>query len=155
MTRYLAPMTRAILALLLLGLFHLPRSEPATAQLLPEPHAWLAAASLGPDEPLPGSYGVEQTWTSRDKLYHFALSGAGAAAVYSGARWMGIGRRTAIWLSVGLVGAAGVVREVSDRRRPDKYFSEKDLLWNAAGIALGIAIPDRLLFPRPREAGSQ
>lgn len=148
-------MTRALLALLLLGLSDLPRPEPALAQLLPEPRARLAAASLGPDEPLPGSYGVEQTWTSRDKLYHFALSGAGAAAVYSGARWIGVGRRTTIWLSVGLVGAAGVVREVSDRRRPDKYFSEKDLLWNAAGIALGIAIPDRLLFPRQSEPDPQ
>lgn len=141
-------MTRTLLVLLLLGLSDLPRPKSATAQLQPHPRAQLAAAADDPGEPLPGSYGVEQTWTSRDKLYHFTLSGAGAAAVYSGARWVGVGRPGAIGLAVGLVGAAGVMREITDRRRPDKYFSEKDLLWNAAGIALGIAIPDRLLFPR-------
>jgi uncharacterized protein YfiM (DUF2279 family) len=98
----------------------------------------------------PGAYGVEQTWTSRDTLYHFGIAAVGAAASYSLARALGAKRWPAVAISVGFTGGLGVLREVQDSRREDKYFSEKDLLWDAAGITVGIVIPDRLFF-RKRE----
>lgn len=103
--------------------------------------------AAGPEDELPDPYGVEETWTSRDKLYHFVGSAAGAAAVYSGARWLGVKRWPAAVAAALVTGAVGVAREIDDTRRPGKYFSEKDLLWNAGGIAVGIWIPDRFLFP--------
>ena len=124
------------------------RTARTISLLLP----WVLLAAPGeaqaPIEEFPDPYGVEQTWTSRDKLYHFGVSAVVAAAVYSGARWAGVKRWPAMGIAVGLTGAAGIVRELQDRRRPDKYFSEKDLLWNAAGITVGIWIPDRFLFRR-------
>lgn len=93
-------------------------------------------------------YGVRETWTSPDKLQHFAVSALIAGTVYSGARKLGLRRVPAVAVGVGMAGVAGLYREIDDVGRPGKYFSEKDLLWNAAGIAVGIWIPDRLLFPR-------
>ena len=100
------------------------------------------------------NYGVEQSWTSRDKLYHFGVSVAGAAASYSLARALGVKRWPAVAISVGVTGAAGLLREYQDSRRPPKYFSEKDLVWDAAGISVGVWIPDRFLFRRKRERES-
>jgi uncharacterized protein YfiM (DUF2279 family) len=114
--------------------------------------ALLSAAPVAAQSATPGPYGVEQTWTSRDKLYHFGISAAGAGATYTGARWLGLGRWRAAALAAGVMAAVGVAREIDDSRRPGKYFSEKDLVWDAAGITVGIAIPDRLLFRAKRPA---
>ena len=104
---------------------------------------------LGAQEDEPGSpYGVRENLTSRDKAYHFTISAVGAGVGYTVARKLGMKRVPAIVVSAGLVGAAGLLREVDDGRRTGKYFSEKDLLWNGAGITVGIWIPDRFLFPR-------
>lgn len=108
------------------------------------------AAAADPELGFPDPYGVEHTWTSRDKYYHFGVSALGAAAVYSGARWLGLKRWPAVALSVGVVGAVGVFREWHDDNYGGKYFSEKDLIWNAGGIAVGILIPDRFFFRRDR-----
>jgi uncharacterized protein YfiM (DUF2279 family) len=99
-------------------------------------------------------YGVDQTWTSRDKFYHFGVSAVGAAASYSLARALGVKRWPAVAVSVSFMGGLGVLREVQDVNTPGKYFSKKDLLWDAAGITIGVWIPDRVLFGRKREKES-
>ncbi|MBW3630883.1 MAG: hypothetical protein KY464_16530 [Gemmatimonadetes bacterium] len=121
----------------------------AALALIAGPEAAVGQASQPPLTP--GPYGVEETWTSRDKLYHFGISAVGAGASYTAARKLGMRRWPAVAVSAGLMGAAGVVREIQDDRRADKYFSEKDLLWNTAGITIGIWIPDRLLLRRDDE----
>ena len=127
------------------------RTARTISLLLP----WVLLAAPGaaqaPGEEFPDPYGLEQTWTSRDKIYHFGVSAVAAAAVYGGARWVGVKRWPAMGIAVGLTGAAGIVREIQDRRRPEKYFSEKDLLWNAGGIVVGVWIPDRLLSRRLKD----
>jgi uncharacterized protein YfiM (DUF2279 family) len=108
----------------------------------------LAAPSTARAQAFPSPYGVEETWASSDKLYHFAISAAGAGALYSSARLVGWRRWVAVAFASGVMGAVGLARELDDRRRPDKYFSEKDLLWDAGGIVIGISIPDRWIFGR-------
>jgi uncharacterized protein YfiM (DUF2279 family) len=107
-----------------------------------------AAPSSARAQALPSPYGVEETWASSDKLYHFAVSAAGAGAIYSSARLVGWRRWVAVAVASGVMGAVGFARELDDRHQPDKYFSEKDLLWDAGGIVIGISIPDRCIFRR-------
>lgn len=132
----------ALLAALLL--------TPSAAGAQPGAGGPVAAWTVARQEPLPDPYGVPQTWTSRDKWYHFGVSAVAAGTIYSGSRWLGLSRWPAVAVAVGVTGAVGWLREVHDDRR-GKYFSQKDLLWNAAGITVGIAIPDQLLF-RSRRA---
>jgi uncharacterized protein YfiM (DUF2279 family) len=110
--------------------------------------ALLAPGAVAAQEKTPGAYGVEQTWTSRDKLYHLGVSAAGAGASYAVARRLKMSRGSAVAFSAGVMGAVGLVRELQDAQRRDKYFSEKDLLWDGAGITIGIWVPDRFLFRR-------
>jgi uncharacterized protein YfiM (DUF2279 family) len=129
--------------------------------------AWLAGCAWGParggaQEPPPAAapavlagdtlhpYGVPQTWTSRDKALHLGVSALAAGAVYAAGRAGGLERRPAAVLSAVVVGTAGLLREVADRRsgEPAKYFSEKDMLWNGVGIAVGIWLSDRLFGAR-------
>lgn len=123
--------------LLLVGALLCACIPPVAAQGQEIPRAaWSASARADTLSP----YGVRQTWTSRDKALHFAVSGVAAGGLYAAGRAVGLRRRDAAVGSAVLVGAAGVLRELRDRSsaEPDKYFSEKDLLWNAAGIGAGI-----------------
>jgi uncharacterized protein YfiM (DUF2279 family) len=101
-------------------------------------------------------YGTRQTWTSRDKALHLTVSAAAAGAVYAAGRAGGLERRRAAVLSAVVVGTAGLLREVADRRsgEPGKYFSEKDMLWNGLGIAVGIWVSDRLFGTRSSAGAS-
>jgi uncharacterized protein YfiM (DUF2279 family) len=112
-------------------------------------YALLGTTALGAQGArTPSHYGVGETWTSRDKLYHLGISAAGAGAGYGIARALKMGRWPAVALSAGTTGALGLVRELQDAQRRDKYFSEKDLLWDAAGITIGISLPDHFFFRR-------
>jgi uncharacterized protein YfiM (DUF2279 family) len=113
--------------------------------------ALLSPGGVAAQKKVPGEYGIDQTWTSRDKFYHFGVSAVGAGVGYTAARRLGMKRWPAIALSAGVMGAVGLVRELQDERRADKYFSEKDLLWDGAGITVGIWIPDRFLFRRKQK----
>lgn len=110
-----------------------------------------AAWSAGTRADTVSPYGVRQTWASRDKAMHFAVSGVAAGGLYAAGRAVGMRRRDAAVTSAVLVGAAGVLRELRDRSsaEPEKYFSEKDMLWNAAGIGAGILATE--LWMRWRE----
>jgi uncharacterized protein YfiM (DUF2279 family) len=80
-------------------------------------------------------------WLGEDKLRHFAMSFAATAFAYAGAR-------TAVEpgharLAAGAAAtAAGVTKEIHDARAGGR-FSLRDLTWNIAGVALGLALVHR------------
>lgn len=123
------------------------------------PCALAAQAPLAPARPLLSAapdtlsaYHRQTSWFSRDKGLHFAISAAGAAGVYALGREWGLGRWAGVAVSAGLVGAVGVLREIAQPVPGDmltrRFFSRRDLVWDAAGIAVGIAVTDRLLRRR-------
>lgn len=97
-------------------------------------------------------YERQQSWFSRDKAYHFGISAAGSAGVYALAREMGLGRWPAALASAVVVGGVGVLREVVSPRPGDRltrqFFSRRDLVWDGAGIVVGITLTDLLLRAR-------
>ncbi|MEW5926870.1 MAG: hypothetical protein AB1941_05270 [Gemmatimonadota bacterium] len=107
------------------------------------------AAPLRAQDAGASEYERRQAWFSRDKTYHFGISAAGAGALYAGARRLGLSRRQAALASTLAVGAAGVWREVGTTDRADpltrRKLSRRDLVWDGAGIALGLAVADRWL----------
>ena len=132
------PRLPAALAVLTLLLCALPLRGQA-----PEP----------PAEPQVSPYQRQQAWFSRDKLYHFGISAAGSGAVYAGGRAAGLSRGESALAATLVVGAVGVWKEVGTRD-PDRpltrdHLSRRDLVWDALGIAVGIALTDRL-FRRDR-----
>lgn len=118
------------------------------AALHPGPAA--AASTLAADTL--SRYEMRQAWLSRDKAYHFAISAAGSAGVYALARELGLGRRAAAVTSVLVVGAVGVMREVvgpdPDNRLTRRFFSRRDLVWDGAGIVVGISLTELLFGAR-------
>lgn len=76
-------------------------------------------------------------WIAEDKLQHFAMSFGVTAFSYAAAR-------TALdpdaaRLTAGIAGlVAGVGKEIYDVRQGE-HFSVRDLVWDVAGIALGLA----------------
>jgi uncharacterized protein YfiM (DUF2279 family) len=83
----------------------------------------LAAALGGTAPPAPGP----------DKVKHFFVSAFVHSVAFSAARAAGMQRPEAQAAGATLAMAVGVLKEVRDRR--DKgVFSERDLVWDAAGI---------------------
>lgn len=131
----------------------------ARAPLLLALLALALAAPLGAQAAGATEYERRQAWFSRDKLYHFGISAAGTGALYAGGLRLGLSRRQAALASTLLVGAAGVWREVGTTDRADpltrRKLSRRDLVWDGAGIALGLAVADRWLgAPRRAPDGS-
>jgi len=76
-------------------------------------------------------------WLAEDKLQHFALSFGVTAFSYAAAR-TALDPDPAL-ATAGIVAlAAGVGKEIYDVRR-GQHFSLRDLAWDAAGVALGLA----------------
>ena len=81
-------------------------------------------------------------WTSFDKVQHVTFSflwtlGSQYVFVNKG----GLGERQAIAFSAGTSGAVGLAKELYDWRIGSRrYFSRRDLVADALGIAAGIAI---------------
>lgn len=107
----------------------------------------LAVPVHGQAADAPSEYQRRQAWFSRDKLLHFGISAVGTGGVYAGGRGLGLSRRQAALASVVVVGAAGVWREVGTTDGSDpltrRKLSRRDLVWDGAGIALGLAVADR------------
>lgn len=104
------------------------------------------------------AYELRQSWYSRDKIYHFGVSAAGSFGLYAGGRRLGLSRGQAL-AGAGLVmGAAGVWREVGTSDPHDRLtrgkLSRRDLVWDAVGIAAGLAVADRWLGA-PRRAADE
>lgn len=77
-------------------------------------------------------------WLGEDKLRHFAMSFAATVFAYAGARTAvepGNARLAAGAAATG----AGVAKEIHDARAGG-WFSLRDLTWNLAGVALGLAL---------------
>lgn len=85
-------------------------------------------------------------WFADDKLYHFVVSAVLSALIYIGARSLGWRRRVGITLAVIGILVVGLSRELMDEYMgqvhdvDQKYFSLKDMIWNAAGLVVGGAI---------------
>ena len=104
-----------------------------------------AAADPGPDQLTP--YQSGHGWFTRDKAYHFAISAVGSAAVYAAARELGLGRWPSVAISAVVTGTAGFLRETLDGDDPESlltraHFSRRDMVWNGAGIAVGISLTE-------------
>jgi uncharacterized protein YfiM (DUF2279 family) len=124
-------------------------SQAAGQQLAPA--GPFTAAKGDPNPP----YALGQTWFSRDKAYHFGISAAGAAGFYWAGRKLGLSRGWAVLGSAALMGGIGVLREIGNRDRDNlltrDHISRKDLVWDAAGVAVGISVADLLMRPQGPE----
>jgi len=92
-------------------------------------------------------------WSGPDKPKHFAACFALAGVGYAGGALLFEPHEARYWTSAGLAMGVGVGKELYDLGRGTR-FSLKDLAWDAAGTATGLAVSfvvDRLLFgPPPR-----
>jgi uncharacterized protein YfiM (DUF2279 family) len=95
-----------------------------------------------PRDTLPEPVVAPDRWLAEDKLRHFTLSFAATHMAYGAAR-------TALEPHPATAGAAalatllGVGKELVDRRTGGP-FSTKDLIWDVAGVALGVALVQRI-----------
>jgi uncharacterized protein YfiM (DUF2279 family) len=78
-------------------------------------------------------------WFGEDKLRHFFASYAVAAVGYGSARLVGIESDAALSLATGGAVVASIGKEWADVRRGGP-FSLKDLVYDAAGIAVALGI---------------
>jgi uncharacterized protein YfiM (DUF2279 family) len=78
-------------------------------------------------------------WFAEDKIQHMALSFAVTNLSYGTARLVGIDRRPAQVAAGITAGAAGIGKEIYDLSTGG-HFSLKDLVWDGAGIAAGLAL---------------
>jgi hypothetical protein len=134
--------TRA-LALLLVG-WALHAAPLAALQRVPDP-----VAPLDPFCPRgPG-------WFSRDKACHFVVSGVGAGGLYALGRYLGAPPLPAAIGAALVMGSVGLLRETVAAHDPDQLltrqnFSRRDMVWNGAGIVVGLAVTDLWLSRRRR-----
>ena len=77
---------------------------------------------------------VRDSWFGSDKIKHFFLSAFVESVAFSFAQAAGANRRTALATGIGAAAAVGIGREIHDKRTPGKWFSYRDLAWDAAGI---------------------
>ena len=99
-------------------------------------------APAGEPEPSRSMAAPDDRWLAEDKARHFALSFAATAFTYGTSRFAA--RPAEARLVAGATGLAlGVGKEVVDVRR-GTYFSLKDLVWDTAGVALGLALANQI-----------
>ena len=113
----------------------------------------LAPAGASAQGDAPSAYQTRQSWFSRDKGLHFGVSAVGAAGTYVLARQLRLSRWQSAASATLFMGTVGVLREVVDPEDRTNYLSRrllshKDLVWDAAGIVVGISIPDLLMGSR-------
>jgi putative lipoprotein len=83
-------------------------------------------------------------WLAEDKLMHFAASFAATSISASAARATGLspGRSA---LAGAVVGSGlGLWKEVQDHRRPDGFFSYRDMAWDLAGVGAATMVMSRV-----------
>ena len=81
----------------------------------------------------------EDAWFGEDKQRHFAMTFFITSIGHAGGRVAGMDAEPATVLGVALAAAASVGKEIHDRRAGG-LFSVKDLVWDAAGIAVGAVL---------------
>jgi uncharacterized protein YfiM (DUF2279 family) len=77
-------------------------------------------------------------WLGADKFQHFAMSYAITAFTFAGARSL-LDSDASLGLAIAAGSTAGLLKEFYDRAR-GRPFSKRDLVWDAAGVALGFVI---------------
>ena len=102
---------------------------PAAAQRI-APAPMRAAA-----RPAPPSQPPADAWLGEDKVQHFAASAAVTALAYGGARIVLDEPDDARLAALGAAAVAGLLKEIHDSRRT--FFSVRDLVWDALGMAAG------------------
>jgi uncharacterized protein YfiM (DUF2279 family) len=80
--------------------------------------------------------GPTDRWFAADKARHFMLSFGVVGFTFAGLRTAGMDRPSANVAAVVAAAGAGLGKELSDLRR-GRGFSFRDLVWDAAGIAVG------------------
>ena len=78
-------------------------------------------------------------WFGADKMKHFFMSAFIQSIAYSSARAVGASHDGAFVSATAATVGFGIGREVYDGR-VKKAFSYKDLVWDGAGLAAGIAL---------------
>lgn len=81
-------------------------------------------------------------WFGEDKLQHLTMSFAATTMLYGGSRLL-LDPGPALTVAVAGGMGLGVGKEVVDARS-GRWFSMKDLAWDAAGVALGLALAERI-----------
>ena len=88
---------------------------------------------------------ARDSWFGIDKIKHFFISAFIESVAYSGLQAAGVKRRPAVAGAIGITAAAGVAREIHDKRKPGNRFSYRDLAWGGLGIAAGAALVTRTI----------
>jgi uncharacterized protein YfiM (DUF2279 family) len=96
-----------------------------------------------PLRPLPLEIHRQETaapdhWLGEDKFRHFAMSYAITAFAYAGTRTV-LDRDAGISIAIAAGSAAGLLKEFRDRS-VGQPFSLRDLVWDAAGVALACVL---------------
>ena len=80
-------------------------------------------------------------WIAYDKFLHFSVSASIVLSTqYTLEQKMDYKTQDAIYLSVFVSSVNGIFKELWDNRKPNGFFSKRDIIANIAGIALGIFI---------------
>jgi len=81
---------------------------------------------------------IHDPWLARDKAKHFLASAllTGSATYVALHRW-GMHRDESQMFGIGFAFSLGVIKEISDWKRPVGHFSWKDLSFDILGIGVG------------------
>ena len=83
-------------------------------------------------------HSVPDNWLAMDKFWHFSASFVTVGAAYDLSRYrLNMSAPWPTCVSLGGTAALGVSKEFYDLAGPTKHFSWKDLVADAAGIAVG------------------
>ena len=80
-------------------------------------------------------------WIAYDKFLHFSVSASIVLSTqYTLEQKMDYKTQDAIYLSVFVSSVNGIFKELWDNRKPNGFFSKRDIVANIAGIAFGVFI---------------
>ena len=88
---------------------------------------------------------VRDSWFGADKIKHFFLSAFVESVSFSLLQAAGASRRTALAGGLGAAAVVGLGREIHDKRTPGKFFSYRDLTWDAIGAGSAALLLSRTI----------
>ena len=78
-------------------------------------------------------------WIAYDKFLHFSVSASIVLSTqYTFEQKMNYKTQDAMYFSVFISSFSGIFKEVWDKRKPNGFFSKRDIVANIAGIAIGV-----------------
>jgi len=80
---------------------------------------------------------LKDDWDSPDKYAHFLLSTALSAAIANAAKNNGHDNCDAALIGFSVTLSLGAAKESYDKRKKKTLYSERDMVWNAAGSVVG------------------